>query len=105
MPRFLVAERQEIFGLLLYFASKRIKRGGRASHLLIVSNRFQGDEALALYRMRWGIERLFGHMKKKGCDFEATHMTDLRKLEGLFAVVVLAFLLSVVGEWEKNPRL
>jgi len=88
------SKHQEVFGLQLYFASKRIKRGGRCSHLLIVSNRFQGKEALALYRMRWGIERLFGHLKKKGFDLEATHMTDPRKLERLFAVVVLAFLFS-----------
>jgi len=44
--------------------------------------------------MRWGFERLFGQLKKKGFDLEATHMTDPRKLEGLFAVVALGFLFS-----------
>ena len=71
-----------------------MKSGGRASYLFVVSNRFQGNEALELYRRRWGIERLFGHLKKKGFDLEATHMTDRLKLENLFAVVVLAFLFS-----------
>ena len=88
------AKRQDIFGMKLYFASKRMKAGGRSSQLLVVSNRFQGRQALNLYRMRWGIERLFGHLKKKGFDLETTHMTAPQKLEKLFAVVVLAFLLS-----------
>ena len=85
---------QEVFGLRLYFANKSMKAGGRATRLLVVSNRFQGQKALELYRRRWGIERLFGHLKKKGFDLEATHMTEGAKLEKLFAVVVLAFLFS-----------
>jgi len=87
-------KRHDVFGLDLFFASKAMKKDGRASHLLVVSNRFQGKEALELYRMRWGIERLFGHLKRNGFDLEATHMTDGKKLEKLFAVVALAFLLS-----------
>lgn len=89
-----IKQRQEVFGLALFFACKKIKEGGRASHLMIVSNRFEGSEALKLYRQRWGIERLFGHLKKNGFDLEATHMTDGRKLEKLFALVVLAYLYS-----------
>ncbi len=71
-----------------------MKAGGRATHLLVASNRFKGKEALALYRMRWGIERLFGHLKKNGFDLEATHMSDPRKLEKLFAVVTIAYIIS-----------
>ena len=69
-------------------------KNGRDTHLLLVSNRFQGKESLQLYKRRWGIERLFGHLKKKGFDLEATHMTDASKLEKLFAVVTLAFTYS-----------
>lgn len=61
---------------------------------MVVSNRLPGKEALKLYRKRWGIERLFGHLKRKGFDLEATHMTCPRKLEKLFAVVVIAFTYS-----------
>ena len=85
---------QDIFGLKLFFACKAMKSDGRSSHLFVVSNRFQGKKALELYRRRWGIERLFAHLKRKGFDLEATHMTDGTKLEKLFAVVVLAFLFS-----------
>lgn len=82
----------EIFGLPHYFASKRMKRGGSTTRLMVVSNRFQGSGALKLYRMRWGIERLFGHLKKQGFDLEATHMTTPYKLETLFGLLALAFL-------------
>ena len=68
-----------------------MQKDGRDTHLFVISNCFQGEEALELYRQRWGIERLFGHLKKKGFDLESTHLTDPAKLERLFAVVVLAF--------------
>jgi len=86
--------RQSIFGLDLFFGSRRMKRGNRQSHLMVVSNRFTGKEALILYRKRWGIERLFAHLKKKGFDLETTHITAGFKLEKLFGLVVLAFLFS-----------
>lgn len=85
---------QDIFGLRLFFACKKMSSNGRDTHLLVVSNRFQGKQALKIYKRRWGIERLFGHLKKKGFDLEATHMTDAGKLEKLFAVVALAFTYS-----------
>lgn len=86
--------KQNIFGLQLFFVCKKMKKNGRDTHLLVISNRFKGSEALKIYKQRWGIERLFGHLKKKGFDLEATHMTDARKLEKLFAVVTLAFTYS-----------
>lgn len=87
--------RQEIWTLDLFFASKVIRcKGRRDERLHIISNRFQGEEALELYKLRWGIELLFSHLKKRGFDLEATHMTDAKKLEKLFALVSLAFLYS-----------
>jgi len=85
---------QYILGMDLFFSSNPIKRGGRASHLGVISNRFAGKEALNWYQKRWGIELLFSHLKKRGFDLEATHMTDGAKLEKLFALVSLAFLFS-----------
>ncbi|MDP0490787.1 MAG: IS4 family transposase, partial [Verrucomicrobiota bacterium JB023] len=78
------ARKQNIFGLELFFSCKTMKSRDRDTHLMVASNRFVGKEALQLYRQRWGIERLFGHLKKKGFDLEATHMTDAAKLEKLF---------------------
>ena len=86
--------RQNVFGCELFFGSKRMKQGNRQSHLMVISNKFLGKEALKLYRKRWGIERLFGHLKKNGFDLESTHITAGFKLEKLFGLVVLAFLFS-----------
>jgi hypothetical protein len=66
-------------------------------HLIVISNRLGGKEALAIDQKCWGIERLFGHLKKNGFDLEATHITKGGKLEKLFALVVLAFLFSLAG--------
>jgi hypothetical protein len=90
-----VAKRVLVWGLPVFFANKRITaRGRRDEYLHVISNRFSGREALALYRLRWGIEQLFSHLKKRGFNFESTHMTDGSKLERLFAVVSVAFLYS-----------
>jgi hypothetical protein len=90
-----IAKRKELWGMKVFFSSKIIQsKGRRDSHLYIVSNRFAGKEALNLYWKRWGIEQLFSHLKKRGFDLEATHMTKAAKLEKLFALVTLAFLFS-----------
>jgi len=85
--------RQDIFGLDLFFGSGPMK-GSQKEKIMVVSNHLPGKEALKLYRKRWGIERLFGHLKRKGFDLEATHMTCPKKLEKLFAIVVIAFTYS-----------
>jgi len=86
--------RQMVYGLELFLACKLLSKGSRSEELLVVSNRFKGKQALKLYRKRWGIERLFGHLKQKGFDLEATHMSAAPKLDKLFAVLAIAFLVS-----------
>lgn len=88
-------KRLKVWSMDLFFASKVIRcKDRRDTHLYVISNRFSGDEALDLYKLRWGIELLFSHLKKRGFNLEDTHMTDAAKLEKLFALVSLAFLLS-----------
>ena len=48
---------------------------------------------MEIYKLRWGIEQLFSCLKKRGFDLEATHMIDGFKLEKIFALVSLAFLI------------
>jgi hypothetical protein len=76
----------------VYFAAKKIANG-RDPHLAIVSNRFQGAEMLELYRLRWGIETFFSHLKKRGFCFEKTHLTKKVRIEKLVAVLGVAFTL------------
>lgn len=92
--KYKIKGKQMIYGLELFLACKLLGPRSRSEELLVVSNRFQGKQALKLYRKRWGIERLFGHLKKKGFDLEATHMTSALKLDKLFAVITIAFFVS-----------
>lgn len=80
-------------------------KGRLDERLHVISNRFNGEEALELYSLRWGLELLFSHLKKRGFDLEATHMSDSKKLEKLFALVSLAFLYSFGWEQRANQLL
>lgn len=82
----------EVFDQQVRFAAKRITNG-RDPYLAVISHGFFGEEALAIYRQRWGIETLFGHLKKKGYQFEDTHMTKAARISKLMAVLTVAFAL------------
>lgn len=87
--------RQKVWGNDVFFACKTIQcKGRRDDKLYVISNRYSGKKALELYHLRWGIELLFSHLKKRGFNLEDTHMSEARKLEKLFALVSLAFLFS-----------
>jgi hypothetical protein len=83
----------DIWGLKLFFGGKAIHQG-RSSHLYVISNKFPGGQALKLYKQRWGIEQLFSHLKKRGFNLEDTHLQTAEKLERLFGVVTMSFLLT-----------
>ena len=83
----------EVFGGQYHFAAKAIRKG-RDSHLAVISHGFRGTEALDIYRMRWGIETLFSHLKKRGYQFEDTHMTKACRIGKLMGVLAVAFALS-----------
>jgi hypothetical protein len=76
----------------VYFAAKKIANG-RDPYLALVSNRFQGSEMLEIYKLRWGIETFFSHLKKRGFCFEDTHMTKAARIDKLVAVLGVAFTL------------
>lgn len=83
----------EVFGRQLHFSAKRIHKG-RDPYLAVISYGFHGEEALDLYRLRWGIETFFSHLKKRGYQFEDTHMTKRERIEKLMGVLAVAFAMS-----------
>ncbi len=83
--------KQDVWGLQLYFSSKRFKQEA----LSVVSNQLKGKEALAAYKLRWGIEVLFGHLKKNGFNLEGTHLREPSKIDKLIAIVSLSFLFTL----------
>jgi len=73
--------------------------------LFIVSNVVVGGAALILYKQRWSIERTFKSLKTAGFNLEDTHITNLKKLEKLFAVASLALAICVIaGEIKNNIK-
>ena len=43
------------------------------------------------YYQRWHIETLFGCLKSRGFDLEATHMRELDRMDKLMGILALAF--------------
>ena len=87
--------RLSIYGQKVFFAWKRITgKNARSEYLFTISNRFQGREMLDLYAKRWSIEQMFSHWKKRGFDFEATHLTNSKALLGLISMIALAYLIA-----------
>lgn len=89
------AKRKTVWGIEVFFGGCRITgKNTRDDFLYLVSNFYHGKEALDLYKMRWGIEQVFSHFKRRGFDLETTHMKEGKKIEKLFGVLTLAFLIG-----------
>jgi transposase len=57
-------------------------------------------QARALYRKRWAVETMFGAMKSRGFDLEATHLRQGDRIEKLIGVLALALVWALrVGLW------
>ena len=87
--------RLSIHGQKVFFSWKHITgENARSEFLFVISNRFQAKEMLKLYAQRWSIEQMFSHWKKRGFDFEATHITSSKALLGLISLIALAYLIA-----------
>ena len=87
-----------IYGQEVYLSYKRITgKGRRSEYLFTVSNEIQGEPMLELYADRWSIEQMFSHWKKRGFDFESTHITNSKRLMGLISLIALAY--TIVHQW------
>lgn len=79
--------------------TRYLGRENEPEYLLVLTNA-TAEEALSLYRRRWEIETLFGALKSRGFDLEATHLRDPRRIEKLLAMLSLAFIWAhLVGLW------
>jgi len=80
----------------VYLSGMRIKGG---EYLLIVSSEFT-EKAIEEYKKRWGIETLFGALKRRGFRMEETHLTAPERLKKLVVVLAIAVTWSfVIGEY------
>jgi hypothetical protein len=100
--------RRYVFGskpLSLFVSGMRAANG---DFVIVVSDRPGGKtgDLLEQYRKRWGIETLFGCLKRRGFDLEGTHLTKAERLSRLMGVLTLAFCWAyVTGVWlfEREP--
>ena len=68
--------------------------------LVIIATDFGVWETWKLYKLRWSVECTFASIKARGFDLERTGMTDPKRLERLFGLVILAWMHCLqVGVW------
>lgn len=68
---------------------KTVNKNGKIDFLILISFN-KPEEALEYYKQRWQIETLFRAFKSSGFNIEDTHVTDLKRLEKLFMIVMIA---------------
>ncbi len=77
---------------LCYLSASKIKNKEAKPELQIVVSFNQPEHAIESYKQRWQIETAFRALKSSGFNIKDTHLTDLKRIEKLLAIVLLAFL-------------
>ena len=81
----------QMHGQRCYLSGKKsFDRNGKMEFLIIVSFN-KAEQSLAYYKQRWQIETLFRGLKSSGFNIEDTHVSDLKRLEKLFLLTIIAF--------------
>lgn len=70
--------------------SKVLNKNGVPEFQIIISFN-KPEKADELYKQRWQIETAFKALKSSGYNIEDTHLTELDRVEKLFALVLIAF--------------
>ena len=83
-------------------------------YVIVATNDFDDDDAMATYAMRWQIETLFSCFKGRGFNLEDTHLTIQDRVSKLVAITALAFCwayqagLTIVSEtpnhYKRRPK-
>jgi hypothetical protein len=89
-----------VFGLEIYVSCVKYKKNGRTEYL-IVASREENKYAIEEYKVRWQIETMFGCLKKRGFNFEETHLTMPEKISKLMMLLGLGLCLAMkMGEMQ-----
>lgn len=85
---------------LCYMSGSKVKNKAGKPELQIVISFNNPQDALEIYKERWQIETAFKGLKTSGFNIEDTHLTDIERIEKLFALVIVAFTWAyVVGDY------
>jgi len=85
----------EVFGLKLYVSCVKYRKEGKTEYL-IVASREHNKYAIEEYKVRWQIETMFGCLKKRGFNFEETHLTMPEKISKLLMLLGLGLCLAIL---------
>lgn len=88
---------------LCYVSASKIKDKEGKPELQIIISFNKPENALDIYKERWQIETAFRALKTSGFNMEDTHLTDIYRIEKLFALVLVAFVWAyIIGDYLHN---
>jgi hypothetical protein len=76
---------------LCYLSASKIKNKEGKPELQIIVSFNKEHNAQEIYKERWQIETAFRALKSSGFNIEDTHLTDIERIDKLFALVIVAF--------------
>jgi hypothetical protein len=76
---------------LCYLSASKIKNKEGKIELQIIVSFNREHNAQEIYKERWQIETAFRALKSSGFNIEDTHLTDIDRIDKLFALVIVAF--------------
>ena len=79
-----------LHGQKCYLSGCKTSAGDGKTGFLIIVSFNEPEQAAAYYKQRWQVETLFKALKTSGFDMEKTHVTDLKRLERLLLLVMIA---------------
>jgi len=92
----MIADKTPVFGERMRVVATKSPHGD----LVIIATDFGIWETWALYKRRWSVECTFSSLKTRGFDLERTGVTQLKRLERLFGLAILAWISVLkVGVW------
>ena len=77
-------------GRYCYLSATLNRKPNREPELLVIISFNRNEQSFINYRERWQVETLFRSMKSSGFDIENTHLRDIRRIEKLLCLVMIA---------------
>ncbi len=85
----------KVFGLEIYVSCVKYRKNGKTEYLIVASKE-ENKYAIEEYKVRWQIETMFGCLKKRGFNFEETHLTMPEKISKLMMLLGLGLCLAMM---------
>lgn len=81
----------KVNGEYCYVSATLSQKRGEKPELLIIISYNKNEESMLKYKERWQIETCFRALKSSGFDIENTHLQDVKRIEKLLCLVMIAF--------------